>query len=85
MYEKKEEEINRMNQENMKQKQLLVNEFKQAQELLKLKIIETEQELRELRDRFLNRESRPEDTELILALRFNLNERDELLRKLQVF
>jgi hypothetical protein len=37
-----------------------------------------------MRDRFMNRESRQEDLELIQALRLNLNERDELLRKLQV-
>ncbi len=37
-----------------------------------------------MRDKFLNRESRQEDLELIQALRHNLNERDELLRKLQV-
>ena len=36
-----------------------------------------------MRDRFLNRESRPEDLELIQALRLNLNERDEILRRIQ--
>jgi hypothetical protein len=44
IYQKKEEELQRMNNENLKQKQILVNEFKQAQELLKERIIETEQE-----------------------------------------
>lgn len=38
-----------------------------------------------MHDRFLNRESREEDLELIQALRANLGERDELLKKLQVF
>lgn len=41
--QKKEEEINRLNGEHMRQKQTLVNEFKQAQELLKQKIIETDE------------------------------------------
>ena len=36
------EEISSINVENMRQKQLLVNEFVQAQELLKEKISETE-------------------------------------------
>jgi hypothetical protein len=44
IYQKKEEEIQRINNENLKQKQILVNEFKQAQEILKERIIETEQE-----------------------------------------
>lgn len=43
MQQKKEEEMNRLNAEHMKQKQVLVNEFKQAQEILKEKILETEQ------------------------------------------
>ena len=42
--QKKDEELQRINAENMKQKQMLVNEFKQAQELLKEKIIRSEQE-----------------------------------------
>lgn len=37
-----------------------------------------------MHDRFLNRESRQEDLELIQVLRRNLAERDELLKKLQV-
>lgn len=44
MYQKKDEEVHRINVENMKQKQMLVNEFKQAQQLLKEKIAESEQE-----------------------------------------
>lgn len=43
MQQRKEEEINRLNTEHMKQKQLLVNEFKEAHEILKSKIIQTEQ------------------------------------------
>ena len=44
LYQKKEEELARINTENLKQRQQLVIEFKQAQELLKEKIIDTEQE-----------------------------------------
>jgi hypothetical protein len=44
MHQKKEEDISRLNAENLKQKQALVSEFRQAQELLKEKIIETETE-----------------------------------------
>lgn len=49
---KKEEEINRLNSEHMKQKQMLVNEFKQAQELLKQKIIETDEKLEKVIKKF---------------------------------
>lgn len=42
--QKREEEMNRLNAENHRQKQMLVNEFKQAQDLLKQKIIDTENE-----------------------------------------
>ena len=40
--------------------------------------------LREMHDRFLNRESREEDLDLIQVLKKNLSDRDELLKKLQV-
>lgn len=42
--QKKEEEIVRISAESHKQKQILINEFRQAQELLKQKIIENENE-----------------------------------------
>jgi len=38
------EEMARLNAEHMKQKQILVNDFKQAQEILKTKLIQTETE-----------------------------------------
>lgn len=43
LQQKKEEEMNRLGAEYMRQKQVLVNEFKQAQEVLKAKIIDLEQ------------------------------------------
>ena len=43
MQQKKEEEFNRINAEHRVQKQQLINEFKEAQEILKEKIIETEE------------------------------------------
>jgi hypothetical protein len=44
MYQKKEEEINKLNMEHRSQKQQLINEFKEAQEILKEKIVETEEQ-----------------------------------------
>lgn len=41
--QQKEEEISKVNAEHMRQKQVLLTEFKQAQEILKAKIYETEQ------------------------------------------
>ena len=43
MQQRKEEEMDRLNNEHMKQKQILVNEFKEAHEILKNKILDTEQ------------------------------------------
>ena len=78
------EELNSINVENMRQKQLLVSEFVQAQELLKQKIIETDKELRELNDRYMNRESRPEDLEQIkLTLASKELEYEEKFRMLK--
>ena len=43
MLQKKEEEFSRLNTEHRAQKQQLISEFKEAQEILKEKIIETEE------------------------------------------
>ena len=43
MLQKKEEQISRLNTEHRAQKQQLISEFKEAQEILKEKIIETEE------------------------------------------
>jgi hypothetical protein len=77
------EEINNVNVENMRQKQLLVSEFLQAQELLKQKIIETDKELRDLNDKYMNRESRPEDLEQIKLLKLKLAEYEDKFRMLK--
>ncbi len=83
MQQRIEDEINQLNLENSKQKQLLVNEFKHAQEILKEKIFETEDSLRKMHEKYLNRESRDEDIQLIEALRKNVQEREELLQRLE--
>ena len=44
MQQRKEEEINKLNLEHRSQKQQLINEFKEAQEILKEKIVETEEQ-----------------------------------------
>ena len=43
MLQKKEEEFSRLNTEHRIQKQQLISEFKEAQEILKEKILETEE------------------------------------------
>lgn len=78
-----EDEINQLNLENSKQKQMLVQEFKHAQEILKEKIYETEESLRQMHEKYLNRESRDEDIHLIETLKKNLEAREELLQKLE--
>lgn len=80
--QRKEEEMNRLNNDHMRQKQILVNEFKEAHEILKNKILDTEQALREMHERYANRESREEDLQMIEMLKRTINERDDLLRKL---
>lgn len=78
-----EDEINQLNLENSKQKQLLVQEFKHAQEILKEKIYETEESLRQMHEKYLNRESRDEDLELIETLKKNVEDREQLLQRLE--
>jgi CHASE3 domain sensor protein len=56
IYQKKDEEIQRINADNLKQKQVLVNEFKQVQDMMKDKIIQTEQEYATNRDFYFTSE-----------------------------
>ena len=78
-----EEEISQINLENSQQKQMLVNEFKHAQEILKEKIYDTEESLRQMHEKYLNRESREEDIEMIESLKKSLDEREDLLKRLE--
>lgn len=73
-----------MNGEHLRQKQLLVNEFKQAQEIFKKRIYELENLLEEMNSRYQQRESREEDIEMIQSLRVGLQAKDGTLKKLEV-
>jgi hypothetical protein len=80
----REAEFNDLNGEHLRQKQLLVNEFKQAQEIFKKRIYELEGLLEEMNSRYQQRESREEDIEMIQSLKFGLQSKDETLKKLEV-
>jgi Rad3-related DNA helicase len=80
----REAEFNDLNGEHLRQKQLLVNEFKQAQEIFKKRIYELEGLLEEMNSRYQQRESREEDIEMIQSLKFGLQSKNETLKKLEV-
>ncbi len=84
MKRQREAEFNDLNGEHLRQKQLLVNEFKQAQEIFKKRIYELEGLLEEMNSRYQQRESREEDIEMIQSLKFGLQSKDETLKKLEV-
>ena len=84
MKRQRETEFNDLNGEHLRQKQLLVNEFKQAQEIFKKRIYELEGLLEEMNSRYQQRESREEDIEMIQSLKFGLQSKDETLKKLEV-
>lgn len=79
----REAEFNDLNGEHLRQKQLLVNEFKQAQEIFKKRIYELEGLLEEMNSRYQQRESRDEDIEMIQSLKFGLQAKGETLKKLE--
>ena len=84
MRRQREAEFNDLNGEHLRQKQLLVNEFKQAQEIFKKRIYELEGLLEEMNSRYHQRESREEDIEMIQSLKVGIQSKDETLKKLEV-
>jgi len=78
-----EEELGQMSVENARQKQALAGEFKQAQEALREKVWEAEEALRQMHEKYLNRESRESDLALIGELRAEVAARQEQLRQLE--
>ena len=80
----REAEFNDLNAEHLRQKHLLVNEFKQAQEIFKKRIYELENLLQEMNQRYQERESREEDLEMIQSLKAGLHMKDETVKKLEV-
>lgn len=77
------DEFNALNAENIRQKQALISEFKQAQEILKKRIVELQDELNELQLKYESRESREEDLEMIRNLRQTLKDKEETFKKLE--
>ncbi len=78
-----EEEISHMEVENAQRRQALVNEFKHAQDVLKEKVWEAEEALRQMHEKYLSREARECDLVLIGELRADVAARQEQLRILE--
>ncbi|VDH90204.1 Hypothetical predicted protein [Mytilus galloprovincialis] len=62
----------------------MMEDFTEAQEILKDKISETQIALQEASERYRNRESRPEDLELIEQLRHSIIEKEQRMKQLIV-
>ncbi|XP_032808230.2 protein FAM184A isoform X2 [Petromyzon marinus] len=77
-----EMEMNRLNAEHLRNKQSMLGDFNQAQELLKDKISVLEIAIEEAQERYERREPRPEDLTIISELRASLSDRELLIKKL---
>ncbi|KAL4231837.1 hypothetical protein ACF0H5_009413 [Mactra antiquata] len=82
MVEKLEREMENLQADHLRESQQLVQQFNEAQEMLKDKISELQIQLHEAEDRYNNRESRPEDLELIHQLREHILEKEEKVKAL---
>ncbi|XP_074643406.1 protein FAM184A-like [Tubulanus polymorphus] len=76
------QEVEKLIDEHTSQSEAMLVEFNSAQELLKVKIEEYKFLLEEAEERFRNRESRPEDLELIEQLRAALQDKEMAMKKL---
>uniref|UniRef100_S4RWL4 Family with sequence similarity 184 member A n=1 Tax=Petromyzon marinus TaxID=7757 RepID=S4RWL4_PETMA len=77
-----EMEMNRLNADHLRNKQSMLGDFNQAQELLKDKISVLEIAIEEAQERYERREPRPEDLTIISELRASLSDRELLIKKL---
>lgn len=82
MSEKLEQELNNLHADHLRESQELVRQFNQAQEILKDKISELQILLQDAEEKYDNRESRPEDLELIEQLRACIYEKEEQVKSL---
>lgn len=79
---KMEQALDNLQADHLRESQELINQFNQAQELLKDKISELQILLSEAEERYNSRDSRPEDLELIEQLRDGILEREERMKAL---
>ncbi|XP_046548334.1 protein FAM184A-like isoform X2 [Haliotis rubra] len=74
--------LDNLSADHIREMQDMVAQFNQAQEMLKDKISELQIQLEEAEERYENRESRPEDLELIQQLRDAISEREQRLKEI---
>ncbi|XP_063773299.1 protein FAM184A isoform X2 [Pseudophryne corroboree] len=79
---KHEEDMNDLTAANIREKQLIMAEFAKTQSLLVEKISALQVSLTEMEEKYQNRESRPEDLQVISELKDMVAERDQLIKKL---
>lgn len=77
-----EREIDELNASHNRETQIMLSDFNKAQELLKDKISALQILLEGTEEKFRNRESRPEDLQVIADLREMVSERETLVKKL---
>ncbi|ESO96978.1 hypothetical protein LOTGIDRAFT_231741 [Lottia gigantea] len=77
-----ERNVDNLQADHLQQINEMVGDFNTAQELLKDKISSIQIQLEEAEDRYRNRESRPEDLELIMQLRDAIQERELRVKEL---
>nr|XP_056712928.1 protein FAM184A [Euleptes europaea] len=82
LYEKHERELDVMTADHIREKQSLLADFNKTQELLKEINSALQVSLEEMEEKYQNRESRPEDLQLIAELKDLIAERDQLIKKL---
>ncbi|XP_059376039.1 protein FAM184A isoform X1 [Carassius carassius] len=77
-----EREIDELSASHNRETQIMLSDFNKAQELLKDKISALQILLEGTEEKFRNRESRPEDLQVIAELREMVSEREALVKKL---
>nr|XP_020657824.1 protein FAM184A isoform X2 [Pogona vitticeps] len=79
---KHEKELDVMTADHIREKQGMLADFNKTQELLKEINSALQVSLEEMEEKYQNRESRPEDLQLIAELKDLIAERDQLIKKL---
>ncbi|XP_073432024.1 protein FAM184A isoform X1 [Dendrobates tinctorius] len=79
---KHEEDLNDLTAANIREKQVLIAEFAKTQAMVVEKNSALQVSLSEMEEKYQNRESRPEDMQIISELKDMVAERDQLIKKL---
>ncbi|XP_038622678.1 protein FAM184A isoform X3 [Tachyglossus aculeatus] len=77
-----EKELDVLTADHLREKQTLLTDFNKTQELLKEINSALQISLEEMEEKYQNRDSRPEDLQIIAELKDLLAERDQLIKKL---